>query len=139
MISVEDRIAIHELLARFAHCSDFGDWEGLSALYTEDVVTEMDGLSMRYEGIAAQVEHAKDSDRQAEGKNRHLNFNLFIEEEAGAVVARYFFLNMNAGKAPMAASIVVAGRMRDTVVRTDEGWKIAHRRVTFDQQFDLDF
>ena len=139
MISTEDKIAIQELIARFAHCSDYGDWAGLEAVYLPDVVTELAGMPVKYEGVAEQIEHAKESDRQAEGKNRHFNFNLYIEETAGEVTANYFFLNVNAGKTPMAAQIVVSGRMRDTVVKTSDGWKIARRLVTFDQAFDLDF
>ncbi len=139
MISTEDKIAIQELIARFAHCSDYGDWAGLEAVYLPDVVTELAGMPVKYEGVAEQIEHAKESDRQAEGKNRHFNFNLYIEETAGEVTANYFFLNVNAGKTPMAAQIVVSGRMRDTVVKTSDGWKIARRLVTFDQTFNLDF
>ncbi|MDD3797949.1 MAG: nuclear transport factor 2 family protein [Novosphingobium sp.] len=139
MITLEDKIAIQELVARFAHCSDYGDWAGLEKLYTDDVVTEMEGIPLKYEGIAAQVEHAKESDRQAQGKNRHYNFNLYIEEEGDEVVARYFFVNANAGGTPMSAQIVTTGRMRDTVVKTGGEWKIARRYVTFDQTFELNF
>ena len=139
MITLEDKIAIQELVAWFAHCSDYGDWEGLEQLYTEDVVTEMEGIPLKYEGIAAQVEHARESDRQAGGKNRHYNFNLYIAEEGDAVVANYFFVNANAGGVPMATQIVTTGRMKDTVVKTGDGWKIARRHVTFDQTFELNF
>ena len=139
MITLEDKIAITELVARFAHCSDYGDWDQLATLYTPDVVTEMDGLPMRYEGIEQQVEHAKASDTQAEGKNRHFNFNLMINEADGQVFAEYAFMNVNAGHVPMASKIVVTGRMRDTVVKTGEGWKIAHRFVRFDKNVQVDF
>jgi hypothetical protein len=139
MITMEDKIAVQELIARFTRCSDFGDWEGLAAIYTADVVTEMEGISIRYEGIDAQVEHAKESDRQAEGKNRHYNFNLIVSEQDGQVFADYAFMNVNAGHAPMSSKIVVTGRQRDTVVKTGEGWKIARRFVQFDQAVSLDF
>jgi hypothetical protein len=139
MLTIEDKIAIQELIARFAHCSDYADWAGLEKLYAPDVVTEMEGIPMSYSGIAAQIEHAKESDRQAAGKNRHYNFNLYIEEENGEVFANYFFMNVNAGAAPMAAQIVVTGRMKDTVVKTADGWKIARRFVRFDQSFELNF
>jgi len=133
MITLEDKIAIAELVARFAHCSDFGDWEALAKLYTPEVETEMEGSELRFRGIEEQVEHAKVSERQTEGKNRHFNFNLVIREEGGQVFAEYMFMNVNAGHTPMAARIVVSGRQRDTVVKTAEGWKIAHRFVRFDQ------
>jgi len=139
MITIEDKIAIQELIARFAHYSDYGDWERLAKLYTADVVTEMEGIPLTYNGIADQIAHAKESDRQAAGKNRHYNFNMYIEEENGAVVANYFFLNVNAGAKPMAAQMVTSGRMRDTVVKMADGWKIARRFVSFDQTFELNF
>lgn len=139
MITVEDKIAIAELVARFTRCSDFGDWDGLAQLYTPDVVTEMEGIAIRYEGIDQQVEHARESDRQAEGKNRHYNFNLIVSEENGEVHADYAFMNVNAGHVPMGSKIVVTGRQRDTVVKTDRGWKIARRFVQFDQNVQLDF
>jgi len=139
MITIEDKIAIQELIARFAHYSDYGNWERLAKLYTADVVTEMEGIPLTYNGIADQIAHAKESDRQAAGKNRHYNFNMYIEEENGAVVANYFFLNVNAGAKPMAAQMVTSGRMRDTVVKMADGWKIARRFVSFDQTFELNF
>ena len=139
MITLEDKFAIHELLARFAHCSDYGDWAGLERLYVPEVVTEIEHLPLKYEGVAAQIEHAKESDHQTGGKNRHYHLNIYIEEEGDAVIAHYSFLNINAGTTPMAPKLVVTGRMRDTVVKRPDGWKFAHRHVFYDQSFDLDF
>jgi len=133
MITLEDKLAIGELVARFAHCSDYGDWDTLATLYTNDIETEMEGIPLRFRGIDEQIEHAKVSEQQTAGKNRHYNFNLFIVEEEGEVRAHYMFMNVNAGGTPMAANIVVSGRMRDTVVKTGDGWKIARRLVRFDQ------
>jgi|GEM_PF-416083 len=138
-LAPEDRSAIEDLVARFAHYSDYADWDALAKLYVPEIVTELEGMPVSYSGIAAQVEHAKISDRQTQGKNRHYNFNLFIDVAEGEVVAHYYFMNVNAGAKPMAAQIVTSGRMRDTVVKTADGWKIARRRVSFDQAFDLDW
>src|SRR6185312_13820036 len=101
--------------------------------------TEMDGIPMSYKGIEEQIKHAKISDEQTGGKNRHYNFNLYIEEVDGKVFANYFFVNANAGAKPLTAQIVTSGRMRDMVVRTSDGWRIAYRKVSFDQSFDLDW
>lgn len=139
MITVDDKIAIAELIARFAHLSDYARWDELASLFTPDVVTEMEGIPLKYAGIDAQVVHAKESDAQTSGKNRHYNFNLFIEDQGGAIVANYMFANVNAGGVPMAAQIVTSGRMQDTVRKEGGHWKIAHRLVTFDQSFELNF
>ncbi len=134
MLTLEDKFEITELVAKFAHCSDFGDWEGLAKLYTPEVAVDMEDVEVRYVGIEGQVQHAKDSAQWTEGKNRHYNFNLLITEEDGKVFAEYAFINVNAGHEVMAAKIVVSGRMRDTVVKTADGWKIAHRYIRFDQK-----
>lgn len=139
MISADDKTQIQELIARFAHCSDYCDWTGLEKLFTPDVLTELEGMPIKYEGIATQVEHAKESDLQTGGKNRHYFFNMYIEEADGDVVANYYFMNVNAGSVPLAGKIVVTGRQRDTVVKTADGWRISHRHVRFDQSFELDF
>jgi hypothetical protein len=139
MISAEDKLLIHELIARNGQYADYGDWKGLETTYAPSIVTEMEGIPIKYEGISAQVEHAKESHQQTESKNRNYMFNIYISEEGEDVVANYCFINVNAGGAPMAAKIVVSGRQRDTVVRTGDGWKIGRRYVTFDQSFDLDF
>lgn len=139
MITLEDKIAIQELIASAAHYADYGDWERFASVFTPAVVTEMEGIEIRYEGVNAQVEHSQESDRRTEGKNRHVNINLFVSEQDGEVFAEYAFMNVNAGHTPLSAQIVVTGRQRDTVVKTEDGWKIARRFVRFDQKFGLDF
>jgi hypothetical protein len=139
MITTDDRIAIQELLARFAHYSDYAEWDKLATLYVPDVVTETVGIDMVYEGVDSQIEHARESDRQTDGKNRHYYFNVFVEEEGDDVFVNFFVMNVNAGASPMAAKMVVTGRHRDKVVKTDDGWKFARRSVTFDQSFELNF
>ncbi|SNS31038.1 SnoaL-like domain-containing protein [Sphingomonas laterariae] len=138
-LTADDKIAIAELIARFAHCSDYADWAALEKLYVPEIETELDGLAISYQGIPAQIAHAQESAAQTAGKNRHYNFNLYIEERAGAVVAQYCFLNVNAGAKALTAQMVTSGRMSDTVVKTADGWKIARRFVRFDQSFELDF
>lgn len=139
MLTADDKFAIQELIARFAFSSDYCDWDLLATLYTDDVVTEMEGIPIKYEGIAAQVEHAKESARQLNGKNRHYNFNMMVGEVGDEVVAQYYFLNVDAGSEPMSPKMMTSGRMRDTVVKTGGVWKISRKFVRFDQSFNLNF
>jgi hypothetical protein len=139
MISTDDKMAIHELIARFCHCSDYGDWDGLRGMFTEDAVTEIDGGDMKFTGVEAQVEHARASEEQTEGKNRHYYFNIVISKDGEAVYADYMMINVNAGHVPMSSQIVVTGRHRDRFVETGDGWKFAHRYVTFDQSVKMTF
>ena len=67
-ITLEDRLAIAELTSRFAHCSDYEDWDGLAKLYVPEVVTELAGMPVKYEGIAVQLEHAREFSVQTQEK-----------------------------------------------------------------------
>ena len=137
MLTLEDKYAVGELIARYAHCADFQDWEGQAKLFVPEVETEMEGQELRFRGIEEQVAHSKVSAEWTKGKNRHYNFNLIVSEQDGEVVADYMFMNVNAGEEAMGAQIVVTGRMRDTVVKTAEGWKFARRLVRFDQNVSV--
>lgn len=130
-----DRIAIGELVARFAHVSDYGDWDGLAALFTDDVVTAIAGIDA-YVGVVAQVEHARRSAEWTAGQNRHLALNLWIEPDGGERArAHYYLINFVAGKELFAPKIVLSARMTDHVVRTPAGWRIARRELEPDQPF----
>jgi ketosteroid isomerase-like protein len=135
VLSTLDRIEIGELIARFAHRSDYGEWDALAACFTSDVVTFVAG-SPAYVGVEAQVEHARRSAGWTQGQNRHLATNLWIEAgSADAARAHYYLLNFVSGKQPGEPRLVVTGRMTDHVVRTPQGWRIARRELWPDQPF----
>jgi len=138
-LTAEDRLEIAELVAKFSHYSDYCDWERLAGLFTDDVVTTMSGIPHGYTGPEEQVKHARISAEGTNGKNRHYNYNLFIEADRDEVVAVYMFSNVNAGDEVFKPQAVVSGRMRDTVVKTPVGWRIARRHVEFDQKVSFDF
>jgi hypothetical protein len=132
-----DRFEISELVAKFSHCSDYGDWHALAACFTPDVVTYIAGEAT-YVGVAAQVAHAKNSAEWTQGQNRHLALNLWIEAEGpGAARAHYYVVNFAAGTNPGDPKLVVSGRMTDHVVRGPAGWLIARREFEPDQQFTV--
>lgn len=134
-LETRDRIEIGELVAKFAHCSDYGDWEALAGCFTDDVVTCIAGVPT-YVGIAAQVAHARNSAEWTQGQNRHLALNLWIEPDGDdAARARYYLINFVAGKEIGDPKIVVSARMTDHVVRVPAGWRIARRELEPDQPF----
>jgi ketosteroid isomerase-like protein len=136
-LTADDRIAISELIARFAHFSDYGDWERLAACFTDDVVTCIAGRPT-YVGIAAQVAHARSSAEWTDGQNRHLALNLWIEPTGdGSARAHYYLVNFVSGRQIGEPKIVVSARMTDDVVHTGDGWRIARRALEPDQPFDV--
>jgi SnoaL-like domain len=155
-LTTADRIEIGELIAKFAHFSDYGDWDALATCFTDDVVTCIAGKPA-YVGIPAQVAHARNSAEWTQNQNRHVALNLWIEPEGDdAARAHYYLLNFVCGTELGAAKIVVSARMTDHVVRrptsspaspaTNDGagttfrptgWRIARRELEPDQPFPV--
>lgn len=136
-LTTTDRIEIGELIARFAHFSDYGDWDALAACFTDDVVTSIAGRPA-FVGIAAQVTHARNSAEWTQNQNRHLALNLWIEPDGDdAARARYYLINFVAGREIGEPKIVVSARMTDHVVRRGTGWRIARRELEPDQPFPV--
>ena len=137
-LSLEDKWAIQDLVNRYCHYADYGEWEKLRALHTEDVVTNVVGLDVAFRGPDEQVLDAQQSFEHTGGKNRHYNHNLIIDETSGDEAwARYYVQQLAAQDTPGATVLGVTLRAEDRVVRTAAGWRIAERRVTCDQSFGL--
>jgi len=86
-----------------------------------------------FSGLEYQIEHSRESARMTNGKNRHFITNLWIEPDGEGAVARYRFLNINAGSNPTEPIIVMTVRQMDKLVRTKRGWRIKDRTSIFDQ------
>lgn len=135
-LTAEDRFAIGEVVARSCFASDFGDYDALAALFTENPTTEVVGAGT-FEGLEWQVQHARDSERWTNGQNRHVITNLWIEPEGVGAVAHYFVINFVAGNKPGEPRLVTTGRFDDHLVRASGGWRIARRRFVPDQPFEM--
>ena len=136
-LTTTDRIEIAELIAKFAHFSDYGDWDALATCFTDDVVTSIAGKPA-FVGVAAQVTHARNSAEWTQNQNRHLALNLWIEPDGDdAARARYYLINFVAGREIGEPKIVVSARMTDHVVRRGTGWRSARRELQPDQPFPV--
>lgn len=132
-LTVEDRLEIAELPARYCHYSDYGDYEALAALFTADVVTILVGVG-EYIGVEAQVRHARDTATWTSGHAWHVVTNLWIEPTLDGAVARYYMLGMlNTGADDRAGGVTTSGRFTDHVVRTADGWRIKRREFSMDR------
>ena len=138
MLTLEDNWAIQDVINRSSHHADYGEWDRMRALYTEDCVTELVGLNTRFVGADQQVIHSQHSYEYARGKNRHYNHNLVIDAVSDDEVwARYYIQQLIAHDEFGKTQIGATARMEDRLVRTAEGWRIAERRFHGDQVFQL--
>jgi 3-phenylpropionate/cinnamic acid dioxygenase small subunit len=132
-ITVEDRLELHELSGRYADIIDSREWERLSEIFTEDGVFELramdgamvDGLSgLKWEGLSAIVEYMAAGEHPA----AHLMKNIYVDEVGSSVrlSSRGIFPFPVTEEGQMGSS-VVTGSYWDRVVKSDQGWRIAHR------------
>ncbi|WP_331769630.1 nuclear transport factor 2 family protein (plasmid) [Embleya sp. NBC_00888] len=130
-LSVQDRLEIAELPARFCHHSDYAEYDDLVALFTPDVVTTLVGVG-EYRGVEAQVRHARDTQTWTGGHVWHTVANLWTEPTAGGAAVHYYLAGMLRTGAEGGVSVNTTGRFVDHVVRTDAGWRINRREFTMD-------
>lgn len=124
-LPAEDRIELHELVARYGNVVDDCDLDALGTVYTDDaelVLVTASGREVRKHGLGEIGEFLAASN----STNAHILTNITTAvEDAGAdeqVVLRY---RMGAPKGADLFSI----DYRDVVVRTDAGWRIAHHTI----------
>jgi hypothetical protein len=122
-ITSEDRASITELLAMHGHLVDAGELERLDEVLTADVVYDVTGLGApALEGIEAVCAASL-----ALGEGNpvgHLVANIVLSEaDDGSVRARSKGIGVNADGTTGTVTYL------DTVIRTERGWRIAHRKL----------
>ncbi len=116
-MDVEDRLAIHELLALHGHLMDAGEFDRLGELLTADSV---------YAGIAG-FEALTAASKQLGGRNpvaHHVTNIVVSEDPDGTVRARSKGIGVYADGT--AGSVVYD----DVLRRTPAGWRIAERVIS---------
>lgn len=123
-LSVEDRLAVHELIALHGHLMDSGAFDRLGELFCADVVYDVAafGAGVLYGYEAIEEAALALGDRNPVG---HHVTNVYVTEDAdGTVRARSKGIGVYADGT--AGSVVY-----DDIVRKEPaGWRIAFRAVT---------
>lgn len=122
-----DRDAIRHLLATYTYNGDRGRVEGLAGCFAADGVLEFSGK--RLQGPAAIAAGLTSGEpNPARTFVRHHITNPLIEVDGDRATARsYFAVTCNNGPDH-------SGTYSDQLVRTDDGWRFAHRMVRIDWQ-----
>ena len=121
-LSVEDRLAITDLINRHGHLSDAGELDAWAELFTEDVVYDVTDLGFdAIEGLAATRELALALGNRNPVAH-HVTNVVVTEEDAGARA-------ISKGLGVMAGGTIGSVTYTDVVVRTTEGWRISRRTV----------
>ena len=128
--SVDDRLEILDLAARYNHAVDSGDHEGVAALFTEDGAIEATATGT----IAGRAAIAGYIGSRPDGwqRRRHLNSNAIIEgvpgdEDAARLVLSLLVVSRRERVVPR-----LHGRYEDELRRVDGEWRFAKRRIIVD-------
>lgn len=135
-----DDAAIRTLIARIAHFADWQeDLDRYLDLFTDDAVWEFPGAEgqgaqgARVVGraaIRADREERRGSGFQGPGTHtRHLVTTVAVDaDDADGATADSYWLFF--GETSTAPTIRLMGRYHDRLVRTADGWRLAHRTIT---------
>lgn len=123
MSELEDRLAIHELIALHGHLVDEGGLDRLDEIFSVDVVYDLEEYGFgRLIGIAAVRDAALALGERNPVGHHVTNVVIEVLEPDRAVVRSKGFGVTTAG---VVGSVVY----EDVVIRGELGWRISYRRV----------
>jgi len=128
-MSTEDMVALQQLLARYAHLVDDGDFERLREIFTTDVEFDASAYGMPpLTGIDAVVQSYVDSRHPVA---HHVTNPLVIAHDDGTVNMRSKVISLLMG------GLCGSGTYDDVCVKTADGWRIARRTIGLRREQDL--
>jgi len=122
-LSADDRIELHELVARYGNVVDDCDLDELGTVYTEDArftLVTASGREVHKRGLAEIGEFLAASN----STNAHILTNITTAVEGADSILRYRM------SPPRGADGLFSIDYRDVVMRTDAGWRIADHTIT---------
>lgn len=132
-LSIEDRLALEDLLAAYAWALDTGDVDGLVACFTPDArmveeVFEDPDIWEGHAGIRGIAEHYRNAEGFP-GRQHHVSQVQYMPQTDGVVRMRSFaFVTECEGEPPYLLRF--AGYYEDEAVRCDDGaWRFRQRVV----------
>ncbi|MGF1599785.1 MAG: nuclear transport factor 2 family protein [Acidimicrobiales bacterium] len=120
-LTVEDRLELYELPGRYGDAIDDRDWDALRTVFTEDGVFDLTGVGSR---LCTGIDDIVDfMEREAAHPRTHMMTNIRAwPTEDGAELRFRIVALLTEGRVGTASYY-------DQVVRTDAGWRVAHRQV----------
>lgn len=136
-ITLEQKLAIHELLARAAYAYDERDMEALERSFAKDARFSMriagGDLVGPFEGRDAIMELMNNSMKEQTDVRRHVISNLFFDERRPGItaVSNLTLIATENGE----AQLLTTGVYYDTVVEEGGSWCIQQRHIDLDKSY----
>ena len=139
-MSIEDKLAIQEIIAQYSYTYDGKNAEGFAQLFVEDGVFEVfvpgkTTASVRLQSRTEILEWATQRLRERTGRftSRHYQSGLLFDElTADSALTRTMVLVTHQGVAEAAPRPTISGVYHDQWRKTHTGWRLAHRAAHVD-------
>jgi uncharacterized protein (TIGR02246 family) len=144
-MSLEDKVAIQEVIAQYSYAYDAQDAEGFAALFTEDALWELFAAGATHPAIRLESRAAIHAwavqrlhDRRGRFISRHYQsstvFETLTAESAGT---RTMVLVTHQDLTEAVPRLTASGVYHDQWRKTPEGWRLVHRRLDHDTREPL--
>ncbi len=134
MLSIEDRLAIQDLYARYCANLDCGDWEAWSRCFTEDGV--FTGFQ-EVRGRAAIADYGRmrceERPRSPWKLSQHWNNNLVVEGDGHRARALCYIVTIGTLKDGGGSQLKVQGSYDDELEKQNGQWLFRRRTTRFDE------
>ena len=126
MSDVADRIAIHDLLARYSHTIDGGDYEAWIDCFTpEGSLVSAVGTSSGRDALRTFAKNY-DASRVRMPHARHYMTNIACKIDGESATARSYVQITTS--APSGVRVLFTGQYDDRLIKQDGHWKFVERR-----------
>ena len=126
MNDVEDRLAIHELLARYSHTIDSGEYEAwIDCFVPEGTLVSAVGTSSGHEALRVFAANY-DASRARMPHARHYMTNIACEIDGEIATARSYV--QITSSAPSGVRTLFTGQYDDELAKVGGKWKFVERR-----------
>jgi ketosteroid isomerase-like protein len=144
-MSLEDKLAIQEVIAQYSYTYDAQDAEGFAALFTEDAVWELFAAGATHPTIRLESRAAihgwamqRLHERRRRFTSRHYQSNTMFETlTAESARTRTMLLVTHQDVTEAAPRPTASGVYHDQWRKTPEGWQLVHRRLHHDTREPL--
>lgn len=132
--ALADKLAVTELLYRYAELIDAGDFDGVGELLGRGTFMGVAGADAIAELFAATTRRFPDHDNTP--RTRHLVLNAIVDVDGDSATARSTFCVVQRTEA-IALQPIVVGRYADTFGRDAGGWFFTGRTVDVEMVGDV--
>ena len=127
MTTWEDHQAIVDVTLAYAWALDSGDWDALDEVFAEDATALL--LNQHSEGRTAIVLRIRTSLAPFDS-TQHIVTNHQVSITGDSAFCRSYLQAQHVRKGASGGdTFIIAGRYEDDLVRSDAGWRIAHRTL----------